>query len=933
MVQQWITLRGATEHNLAGVDLDLPHGQCIAFSGVSGSGKTSLVFDTLYAEARRRFLVVMDRSDQGLARRVRPPRVQLLEGLAPAVAIAQHARGVGPRSTVATLTGVHDFLRLLWTRIGVAHCLSCGAAVRCQRAEELYDAAASLPAGTSLTILAPRWLSPDEDVAAFLAWTDRAGYRRIRAGTTYWTLEDADPERLQGQPMAVVIDRLLIRPDTHRRLRGSLEAAAEVGQGRVCLVDAATGGEQTFAVRPVCSACGAPSRPLEPALFSFQSRRGACPICRGLGVERTVHQEQVMGGEHGTLEDCLGPLWRDFGQQELQRQLARLCRRHGIDMDQPVGTWPEAAVAEFWHGRASGFAGMASWLQNPPARSPAQLRVWLEAFAGHTACAACGGTRLRPEALAVTVAGQHLAHLCAQPLASLPDFLDGLRAPGLEQAVIDLLAVHLRRSVTVLCDLGLGYLTWDRPAETLSSGELQRLRLAAALGARMTQVLYVLDEPSLGLHARDTERLVSALMALRDDGNTVVVVEHDLAVLRRADLLVDVGPGAGPGGGTIVALGPPAAVAAGDSLTGQYLSGRRQLPDRPRRPVGQVGWLTIHEARGHNLKGVTAAFPLGALTCVTGVSGSGKSSLVQGTLWPALAARLHRSSLAALPHGGCTGADGLQRVVAVDQRPVGRTPRSHAASYTGLLTPLRRLFAALPEARLRAYKPAHFSFNAPEGACPQCGGSGAQPTRQGWLDTADLVCGACSGSRYNREVLEIRYRGLTIAQVLELTVGEALERFGAVPDLASRLLLLQSVGLGYLRLGQPSPQLSGGEAQRVKLAADLGRPSVGATVYLLDEPTTGLHLEDVRLLLELLRRLVDQGSTVVVVEHHLEFAAAADWVIDLGPEAGEAGGQVVAAGAPAEVAAAPASITGRFLAQHLRAGSVTPVPAALSTTR
>ncbi len=633
-----------------------------------------------------------------------------------------------------------------------------------------------------------------------------------------------------------------------------------------------------------------------------------------------------MGGEHGTLEDCLGPLWRDFGQQELQRQLTGLCRRHGIEMDQPVGTWPEAAVTEFWHGRTRGFGGMAAWLQTPPARSTADLRTWLESFAGHTACAACGGTRLRPEALAVTVAGQHLAGVCAQPLAALPEFLGGLCAPGLEQAVIDLLAAHLRRSVTILCDLGLGYLTWDRSAETLSSGELQRLRLAAALGSRMTQVLYVLDEPSLGLHARDTERLVSALMALRDDGNTVVVVEHDLAVLRRADLLVDVGPGAGPRGGSVVALGPPAAVAAGDSLTGQYLSGRRQLPRRPGRPAGQAGWVTVHEARGHNLKGVTVAFPLGALTCVTGVSGSGKSSLVQGTLWPALAARLYRSSLAALPHAACTGGDCLQRVVAVDQRPVGRTPRSHAASYTGLLTPLRRLFAALPEARLRAYKPAHFSFNAAEGACPQCGGSGTQGTRQGWLETAELVCGACGGSRYSREVLDIRYQGLTIAQVLELTVGEALERFAAVPDLASRLLLLQSVGLGYLRLGQPSPQLSGGEAQRVKLAADLGRPAVGATLYLLDEPTTGLHLEDVRLLLELLHRLVDQGSTVVVVEHHLEFAAAADWIIDLGPEAGERGGQVVAAGTPAEVAAVPASITGRFLAPHLPAA-----PGALAT--
>ncbi|MFA6108161.1 MAG: excinuclease ABC subunit UvrA [Candidatus Latescibacterota bacterium] len=919
MAEPVLVVRGATEHNLREVDLDLPHGRLIAFSGVSGSGKTSLVFDTIYAEARRRFLVALDRSEQAVTRRLRPPRVRRLEGLAPAVAIAQTGRPQSPRATVATLSGVHDLLRLLWTRVGEPHCVACGAPVRSERFEELHDAALGLPAGTQLLILAPRWLQPGEDEAAFLAWTDRSGYRRIRAGTELMTLEDATPEALRGKPLAVVVDRLVIRPDTGRRLKGSLEAAVQAGDGRVCLVDPGTGWERSFAVRPACSACGAPFRPLEPALFSFNSLRGACPTCRGLGVQQGLGFDQLFADGRATLEEALGPLWREFGHAELQRHLERFCRQRRLDPDLPVGAWPGAAAAALWDGppeRAT-FPGLSRWLDRLGRRARAAERSWLDGFVGEAACAACNGARLRPEALAVTVAGRTIAELCARPLAAVPDLLGQIRADGPGQVVVEALTGQLGRSLALLSDLGLGYLTLDRPGDTLSSGEYQRLRLGAALGSRMTRILYVLDEPSLGLHARDTDRLLTALEALRDAGNTVLVVEHDPAILRRADLLVDLGPGAGPDGGRIVARGTPDEVAAGDSLTGQYLAGARRLPPRPARPAGTRGWLRLENARGHNLKGISVAFPLGSLTCVTGVSGSGKSTLVQGTLYPALAGRFHGAEVRPLPHDACLGAESLERVVAADQRPIGRTPRSNLASYTGLLTPVRRLFAEMPESRLRAYRPSHFSFNAADGACPECGGSGMEAVRQGLLEDLEIPCATCDGSRYRTEVLDVRYRGLTIAETLDLTVGEAADRFDAVPEIAARLRLLQAVGLGYLRLGHSTPRLSGGEAQRIKLAAQLGRPGLARTLYLLDEPTTGLRLEDVRFLLELLRRLVDEGSTVVVVEHHLEFAAATDWIIDLGPEAGDEGGWVVAAGTPEEVARVPESRTGQYLAQRL----------------
>ncbi|MEW6755946.1 MAG: excinuclease ABC subunit UvrA [Candidatus Latescibacterota bacterium] len=910
-----LRIRGACEHNLRDVDLDLPHGSFIVVSGVSGSGKTSLACDTVYAEARRRFLGALERGAGGLTRRLRPPCVRLLEGLTPAVAIGQEGMRPNPRATVATLAGVHDYLRLLFARLGKPRCTACGAPVHAQRFEEVFETAAGLREGTRVLILALRRPVPGEETAERLAGVDRAGYRRLRLGAEVLLLEDIDPARVEGQPLEVVIDRLVIRPDTVRRLKGSLQAALELGDGQVLLALPDSGAELSFAVRPACSACGAPFRPITPSLFSFNSVEGACPECRGLGAQSGAAFAQVFDDGRASLQEALGALWQEFGHGPLRERLERFAQRQGKDLDAPLAEWSPQAASRLWGGGASrgGFPGVMRLLERLRGEAAGAELDWFEGLLSETPCPACGGTRLRPESLCVTVHGESISSLTSLSIAAALRVLEGWTFAGSRAAVGQTLAAHAAADLRSLCDLGLGYLGLDRRGDSLSSGESQRLRLGAALGSAMSQVLYVLDEPTVGLHARDVGRLLAALERLRGQGNTLLVVEHDRAVIERADLVVDMGPGAGTHGGRVVAVGPPAAVAAGDGLTGQYLAGRLRLGGAPRRALGEADWLRLEGARGHNLAGDDVAFPLGALTCVTGVSGSGKSTLVQQTLYPLLAARLHGAQGRPLPYAACLGTERLQRVVGVDQRPIGRSPRSNAATYTGLMDSLRRLFAELPESRLRGYRPGHFSFNAPEGACPECGGSGIGAVRQGVVEDLVEACPACAGRRFRGEVLDIRWRGRSVAEVLEATVEEAAQVFAAVPEVARRLRLLAEVGLGYLRLGQPATSLSGGEAQRVKLAAELGRPQQAHTLYILDEPTTGLHLEDVRYLLELLQRLVEQGNTVIVVEHHLELVAAADWVIDLGPEGGEGGGRVVVAGSPEAVAATEASWTGRCL--------------------
>lgn len=904
-MQPTLVVREACEHNLRGVSLDLPHESIVAVSGPSGSGKTSLVLDTIYAEARRRFLAALDQG--GGWRTLRVPKVGRIDGLAPALALAEGAGRPSPRATVATLSGLYELLRLLFARVGRPGCLGCGGRVQTHRFEEASEAARSMPDGTRLMILAPRRQRADETPEQVLSAVDRAGYRHLRLDGRDLLLEEVAPAHIaRAQHLSIVVDRLVVKRGITRRLQGSLQAALEVGDGQVVLSALGTGSDLVFSVRSACSACGAPFPALEPALFSFNSAAGACAACRGLGVQSGLNYEQVFAAGRATLEGALGPLWHDFGHGDLRDRLQAFCRRHQVNPEQPVGDWGGQAVTRLWRGegRRGRFIGLARWLERVGAKAQGEELTWLEERLDDAPCASCGGARLRPEALAVELGGASIAAVGECAVTAAAEWLGNLDFPEAKAPMGEAIRAQISRRLSLLHELGLEYLQLNRRADTLSSGEFQRLRLGSALSSGTTQMLYVLDEPSAGLHARDAAQILDALRTLRDAGNSVFLIEHDAALLRGADWLVDMGPGAGTAGGQVVAEGTPGEVAATESLTGRYLRGALQLPrTRARRPQG---WLALAGARGHNLRQLNVQWPLGTLTCVTGVSGSGKSSLVSHTLHPLLAAKLHGAQRRPLPYSACTGVEQVARVVAVDQRPIGRSARSNAATYTGVLAPIRRLFAELPEARLRGYRPGHFSFNAPEGACDLCKGRGAS-------DDLEAVCRACSGRRYRGEVLDVRYRQHHIAEVLEMSVAAASAFFAAVPQVAQRLATLSEVGLGYLHLGQPATSFSGGEAQRVKLAAELGRSRQDHALYILDEPTVGLHLEDVRLLLALLQRIVDEGNTVVVVEHHLEFIAAADWVIDLGPEGGRAGGALMACGRPEEVAHAAGSHTGEHL--------------------
>ena len=915
-----ITIRGAAQNNLQDLDVDLPQDKLIAISGVSGSGKTSLAFDTIYAEARRRYLMTVDRNGKGLVRHLRVPRIRQVEGLFPAVAIGQGRGRQNPRSTVATLAGIYDYLRLLFARLGTPHCLLCEGVVQQQRFEEVLETAAGLVDGTKLLVLAPRGVGEDGEGRSFLEWIDRAGYRRVRVDGKMLLVEDIQDAINPQARLEVVVDRLVIKADTRRRLKGSLQAALELGEGRVVLAALDGRSDMAFSVRPSCAACGSPFPPLKPVLFSFNSSRGACPDCRGLGTQSGLYFEQVFDRGRATLEEALGSLWQELGFGELRQKIYRFCKKYSVDPDVPVGEWPEETISRFWSGsgKRGSFIGVNRWLERLRARAEGGVGTWLDERLGDKPCPACNGTRLAPAALAVEIEGHNIRALTALSIAELASLLPGLSLAGPRAAMGDAIRGHVQGKLETLKNLGLGYLSLDRRSDSLASGEFQRLRLASVLGSGMTQVLYVLDEPSIGLHARDVSRLLQALLELRDAGNTVVVVEHDQCLIKNADYVLDLGPGAGIHGGRIVAQGSPGEVEGTDSLTGRYLSGRLILGRGVYRRPGLGGWLLLEGLNGHNLKNISASFPLGNLICVTGVSGSGKSSLVSETLYPLLAAHLQGGEQPPLNYSSCRGLEHLERIVGVDQKPIGRTPRSNAATYTGLLAPIRQLYAELPEARLRAYKPGHFSFNAQEGACPECDGRGCSTVEQRVFEDLEVICGACSGKRYKGEILDILYRGKDISEVLEMSVDQALEFFAAIPDIARRLSTLAAVGLGYLLLGQPASSLSGGEAQRVKLAAELGRPQSSRTLYVLDEPTTGLHLEDVRFLFKLLQQLVERGNTVVVVEHHIELIALCDYVIDLGPEGGEGGGWIVAQGDPREVAQVAESWTGRFLHQHFK---------------
>jgi excinuclease ABC subunit A len=929
-----IVIRGAAEHNLKRLDLTLPRNRLIVVTGVSGSGKSSLAFDTLYAEGQRRYVESLSAYARQFLEQMEKPEVESIEGLSPAISIEQKTTSRNPRSTVGTVTEIYDYLRLLFARVGRPHCHRCGKPIAAQSVQQIVDAVLALPADSRIQVLAPIVRGRKGIYKKELRDAERQGFVRARIdGVVRGLDEEIDLDRQKKHTIEIVVDRLTVRGDLKGRLTDSVETALAAAAGLV-VVDVDGRRDLLFSRHLACSECGVSVPELAPRMFSFNSPYGACPDCGGLGVKKTFTAAKLVADESKSLRD--GALaWGDSGW--LQVLESGLFRAYKVDPKTPYRRlparfrrvlWEGAGSREFdfrWKGERLSYEYRKRWqgilplLERRYRETTSEARrEQLESLMATTPCPACAGARLRPESLAVRVGGRDIAEHTHAPVAAAVRFYEGLELDPLERQVAAPILKEIVERLRFLENVGLGYLTLDRSAATLSGGEGQRIRLATQIGSRLTGVLYILDEPSIGLHQRDNRKLLETLMAMRDLGNTVIVVEHDEETIRSADWVVDLGPGAGELGGRLVASGTPADILAStESLTAAYLSGRQAIEIPARRREGHGKAVTIVEARENNLRRVDVRFPLGVLTCVTGVSGSGKSTLVNQILYRAMARRLHGAEAEPGAHRAIRGLEHVDKVIDIDQSPIGRTPRSNPATYVGLFTPVRELFSLVPEARMRGYAPGRFSFNVRGGRCEACEGDGVLKIEMHFLPDVYVTCDTCAGRRYNRETLEILYRGRTIADVLEMTVHQALEFFDAVPQLREKLGTLYDVGLGYLRLGQSATTLSGGEAQRIKLARELSRRSTGRTVYLLDEPTTGLHFDDIKKLLHVLNRLVDQGNTVIVIEHNLDVIKTADWIVDLGPEGGDEGGRVVAEGTPEDVASRRDSHTGTYLARVL----------------
>jgi excinuclease ABC subunit A len=921
-----IVIRGARVHNLKGIDCELPRNRLVVITGPSGSGKSSLAFDTLYAEGQRRYVESLSPYARQFLEQMEKPDVDSVSGLSPAIAIEQRTTVAHPRSTVGTVTEVYDHLRVLFAALGKPHCPKCGEPIAAQSASQMAERLLAESPGTALAVLAPvvrgrkgAYRKELQDLAA-------AGFVRARIdGKGYNLAEPPALEPRRNHRVDVLVDRLILRPGVEKRLRASLEKALDLAQD-VALVSFEGGPEKLLSRRMACVRCGVSVPELSPRAFSFNSTHGACPSCEGLGVRWAVDPARLMPDEEKTiLEGAILP-WQRHGPRLVREALEEVAERHGFSLEVPVRELPKKAIHVLLHGDEHGFTGVVPYLK---ARVESLLRAGpetgedggpdhggseafedLSPFLTEEICSTCKGGRLRAESLAVRLQGRTVADYVRLSLRQAREVVAGLAFGERERPVADRLLHEIEGRLAFLESLGLGYLTLDRPTTTLSGGEAHRIRLATQIGARMQGILYVLDEPSVGLHQRDNARLLQTLRSIRDMGNTVVVVEHDEETIRAADWVIDLGEGAGRLGGKLMYAGPPGSI--NGSLTGRYLRHELEiaLPKERRQPRGQI---KILGARHHNLRDIDVQIPLGVLTAVTGVSGSGKSTLVDDILHKALARRLYKAAAEPGRHRALEGAQAIDKVIAIDQSPIGRTPRSNPATYTGAFAFIRELMSLTPEARARGYKPGRFSFNVKGGRCEGCQGDGLRRIEMHFLPDVYVQCDACKGRRYNRETLEVLYQGRSVADILDLTVAEALVVLEAHPRLNRLLTTLVDVGLGYLRLGQSASTLSGGEAQRVKLARELGRRETGNTLYLLDEPTTGLHFDDIRKLLHVLGRLVETGNTVVVIEHNLDVIKCADHVIDLGPEAGDAGGRVVAAGSPEEVARSGQSHTGLFL--------------------
>jgi excinuclease ABC subunit A len=933
-----IVVRGAREHNLRDIDVEIPRDSLTVVTGLSGSGKSSLAFDTIYAEGQRRYVESLSAYARQFLGVMEKPDVDQIEGLSPAIAIEQRTAGGNPRSTVGTVTEIYDHLRLLWARAGTPHCPSCGRPVQAQSASQITDRVLEWPDGARIEVLAPLVRGRKGGFRDLFERSLRDGFVRARVdGKLIDLAEPPTLDRRRTHDISVVVDRLVVRGADRDRLADSIETALRMAEGTV-EVDLHRGGNESgggngpgaeahlFSEQYACAVCGISIPELEPRQFSFNSPYGACPECDGLGVQREPNPDLILGGRQiSILEGVLLPLGVPTGR--LRRQtLARVAETYEFGLNDPWGELSDRQREAVLEGDSSlGWEGaIAMVLRRYKETGSDKVRAMLEEYMAMRTCRACEGGRLRPESRAVTVDDRRLHEVVELSVAEARDlFREWLeKANAGESPDAEVRAPILKEvaeRLEFMDHVGLGYLTLGRSAETLSGGEAQRIRLATQIGSRLVGVLYVLDEPSIGLHSRDNERLLQTLATLRDLGNTVLVVEHDEQTIRAADHIVDMGPRAGRHGGEVVVSGTlDALLAERGSLTGAYLRGEREIPvPSARRLPGELGYVTVRGAREHNLRDVDVELPLGLFICVTGVSGSGKSTLVEEILYRQLARQLYRSRLVPGEHDAIEGIELIDKVIDVDQSPIGRTPRSNPATYTGVFTPIRELYAKLPESRIRGYAPGRFSFNVKGGRCEACRGDGLVKIEMHFLPDVYVPCDVCRGRRYNRETLEVLYKGKSIADVLEMTVEDALESFDPIPVIKRRLKTLSDVGLGYLTLGQSATTLSGGEAQRVKLATELAKVGTGRTLYILDEPTTGLHFEDVRDLLEVLHRLADKGNTILVIEHHLDVIKTADWVIDLGPEGGAAGGMVVAQGAPESIAEVAASHTGRHLADVL----------------
>jgi excinuclease ABC subunit A len=946
MAHDWIAVRGARVHNLKNIDVDLPRDQLVVITGLSGSGKSSLAFDTIYAEGQRRYVESLSSYARQFLEQMEKPDVDLIEGLSPAIAIEQKTTGSNPRSTVGTVTEIYDYLRLLFANIGVPHCHLCGRAIASQSLERIIDMVMLSPNDERVNVLAPIVRGRKGEFKKELAALRTRGFTKVRVDGQLRSLdEDIRLDRRRNHTIEVVVDRLILKPGIERRLSESVEIALNLADD-IVVINTLDGGDRLFSRRLACTYCGVSMPEMTPRAFSFNSPHGACPDCQGLGAVHDFDPSRLVPDESLSLQNGAIAPWAKGDRKLVREALASLSRTFGIDLALPFRRLPKKIRDILFFGAAgagrrgdadgtrkkgkpreardpfgAGFEGLV-----PNLRRRYEEGTWLEQenlepYRALRPCPTCSGERLKAQSRAVRVKGRTVAEYVHLPISEAVRVFEELELSDREAIIASRILREIRDRLRFLNDVGVGYLTLGRSAATLSGGEGQRIRLATQIGSNLTGVLYVLDEPSIGLHQRDNRALLSTLARLRDLGNTVIVVEHDEETIRTADYVIDLGPGAGEHGGHVIFQGTPENLLrdAPGSLTGAFLRGERTIQTPRSRRSATRGQIVIKGARENNLKDIDVALPLGVLTTVTGVSGSGKSTLINDILYKALARVLYRAADEPGAHTSIAGIELLDKVIQIDQSPIGRTPRSNPSTYTGLFTFIRELFAMLPDAKARGFRPGRFSFNVKGGRCEACQGDGVIAIEMHFLPNVYVTCEQCKGRRYNRETLEIRYRGKSIADVLDLTVDQALPLLENFPPIANKLRTLQDVGLGYIELGQSATTLSGGEAQRVKLAKELSRRGTGRTLYILDEPTTGLHFEDTHKLLDVLNKLVDQGNTVVIIEHNLDVIKSADYVIDLGPEGGQGGGRIVATGTPEEVVRSRESFTGRFLADILGA--------------